>query len=109
HREDNQMFATYLKARHAGRAVSTYQRRFVLPLAVAALVAGCASTGTDTGARRATIPDSVKTVESNVARQGYFYVGGHYVGDAGREAMIGQMYVEVWAPREVRHPYPIVF
>src|ERR687895_80562 len=23
--------------------------------------------------------------------------------------MIGQMYVEVWAPREVRHPYPIVF
>jgi pimeloyl-ACP methyl ester carboxylesterase len=23
--------------------------------------------------------------------------------------MVGQMYVEVWAPREVRHPYPIVF
>ena len=78
-----------------------------LPLALAAVVAGCANAGT--GRPAAAVPSSVKTVESAVARQGYFYAGGRYVGDAGREAMIGQMYVEVWAPREVRQPYPIVF
>jgi pimeloyl-ACP methyl ester carboxylesterase len=51
----------------------------------------------------------VPAIESNVARQGYFYVGGRYVGEPAREVMIGQMYVEVWVPREVRQPYPIVF
>ena len=43
----------------------------------------------------ASIPDSVKVVDSHVAKQGYFYVGGHYVGAPGKEVMIGQMYVEV--------------
>jgi len=57
----------------------------------------------------ATIPDSIKVVDSHVAKQGYFYVGGHYVGAPGKEVMIGQMYVEVWAPAKVLHPYPLVF
>ncbi|WP_431270451.1 alpha/beta hydrolase [Dankookia sp. P2] len=57
----------------------------------------------------AAVPATVKAVESNVARQGYFHVGGHYVGEPGKEVMTGQMYVEVWAPREVKHPWPIVF
>ena len=56
----------------------------------------------------ASIPDSVKVVDSHVAKQGYFYVGGHYVGAPGKEVMIGQMYVEVWAPAKVLHPYPLV-
>jgi len=46
---------------------------------------------------------------ADIARQGHFYVGGHYVGDPGKETMDGAMYVEVWVPRNVRHPYPIVF
>jgi hypothetical protein len=66
-------------------------------------MSGCANM--DSSGQRASIPASVKTIESNVARQGYFYVGGRYVGEPGREAMVGQMYVEVWAPREVRHPW----
>jgi hypothetical protein len=57
----------------------------------------------------AAIPAGVRVLDSNVARQGYFYAGGQYAGEAGREVMIGQMYVEVWAPRDVKKPYPIVF
>ncbi len=56
----------------------------------------------------AAVPPSVPVVESGVARQGYFYVGGRYQGEPGREVMVGQMYVEAWVPREVRHPYPLV-
>ena len=74
---------------------------------LAALLAGCAGTGPTGGT--ASLPAGVPAIESNVARQGYFYTGGRYVGEPGREVMIGQMYVEVWAPREVRHPYPLVF
>ncbi len=51
----------------------------------------------------------VPTVDqSAVARRGYFYVGGHYVGDPGKEIMQGQVYVEVLAPKDVRRPYPLV-
>ena len=51
----------------------------------------------------------VPTVDqSAVAARGYFYVGGHYVGDPGKETMQGQMYVEVLAPKDVRRPYPLV-
>ena len=46
---------------------------------------------------------------ANIGRQGHFYVGGHYVGTPGNETMDGAMYVEVWVPKEIRHPYPVVF
>ena len=46
---------------------------------------------------------------AEIGRQGHFYVGGHYVGEPGNETMHGAMYVEVWVPRNIRHPYPIVF
>jgi len=86
-------------------------RNTLTALAVATLLAGCAGTNgtTSSGGKVATIPAGVPAIESNVARQGYFFVGGRYVGEPERPVMIGQMYVEVWAPREVRHPYPIVF
>ena len=57
----------------------------------------------------ASVPPGVRVIDSHVAKQGYFHVGGQYVGEAGREVMIGQMYVEVLAPRKVSKPYPIVF
>ncbi len=78
--------------------------------AAAALLASAAWAGAaaQDSPRPAALPTSVNAVESNVARQGYFYVGGRYAGEPGREVMVGQMYVEVWAPREVRRPYPIV-
>jgi len=46
--------------------------------------------------------------QSAVAQRGFFYVGGHYVGDPGKEIMQGQIYVEVLAPHEQRRPYPLV-
>ena len=46
--------------------------------------------------------------QSAVALRGYFYVGGHYVGDPGKEILQGQIYVEVLAPKDVRRPYPLV-
>src|ERR1700686_3605891 len=45
----------------------------------------------------------------NIARQGHFYVGGKWVGEPGKQNMRGAMYVEVWVPKKIRHPYPIVF
>jgi len=42
----------------------------------------------------------------NLARKGFYYAGGEYVGDP--PIMGGQMYVEVWEPREVTQPYPLV-
>src|SRR5437867_3559085 len=46
--------------------------------------------------------------QSAVAARGYFYVGGTYVGEPGKEIMHGQTYVEVVAPKDVRRPYPLV-
>jgi pimeloyl-ACP methyl ester carboxylesterase len=46
--------------------------------------------------------------QSAVALRGYFYVGGQYVGEPGKEIMRGQIYVEVLAPKDVRRPYPLV-
>ncbi len=46
---------------------------------------------------------------AEIGRQGHFYVGGHYTGAPGNETMDGAMYVEVWVPKKIRHPYPVVF
>jgi pimeloyl-ACP methyl ester carboxylesterase len=46
--------------------------------------------------------------QSAVSQRGYFYVGGKYVGEAGKQIMQGQIYVEVLAPKDVRRPYPLV-
>jgi pimeloyl-ACP methyl ester carboxylesterase len=46
--------------------------------------------------------------QSAIARRGYFYVGGSYVGEPGKRVMHGQMYVEMLTPREPRHRYPLV-
>lgn len=55
-------------------------------------------------------PASIPTFSTEqIARQGFFYAGGKYVGDAGKEIMGEAMYTEVWVPKQVRHPYPYVF
>lgn len=46
---------------------------------------------------------------SNVAYQGFFYAGGEYVREGDQVTMGGAMYVEVMVPKEIRHPYPVVF
>lgn len=45
----------------------------------------------------------------DIARQGFFYAGGKYVGEPGKEVMGGDAYVEVLIPKQQRHPYPIVY
>jgi pimeloyl-ACP methyl ester carboxylesterase len=46
--------------------------------------------------------------QSAVAKRGFFYVGGQYVGEPGKEIMQGQTYVEVLAPKKQLRPYPLV-
>jgi pimeloyl-ACP methyl ester carboxylesterase len=46
--------------------------------------------------------------QSAVGQRGYFYVGGTYAGEPGKEIMQGQAYVEVLAPKDQRRPYPLV-
>ncbi len=58
----------------------------------------------------ATPPSAIPTFSTeNIARQGFFYAGGRYEGDAGKEVMGDAMYTEIWVPKQVRHPYPVVF
>jgi pimeloyl-ACP methyl ester carboxylesterase len=55
-------------------------------------------------------PKSIPTFSTaNIARTGFFYVGGHYVGAAGKEVMGGAEYVEVMVPKKIRRRYAIVF
>lgn len=42
------------------------------------------------------------------ARRSFFYVGGSYVGEPGKQVMHGQMYVEKLEPAERRQPLPLL-
>ena len=81
-----------------GRGSARFAQLFAL-----ALIA----TGTQAFAKEPKLP--VPTVDqSAIAKRGFFYVGGTYVGEPGKEIMQGQVYVEVVAPRNVRRAYPLV-
>jgi len=55
-------------------------------------------------------PASIPTFSTaDLSRTGIFYAGGKYVGAPGKEVMGGSAYVEVWVPKQIRHPYPIVY
>lgn len=55
-------------------------------------------------------PAAIPTFSTeNLARRAFFYAGGKYVGESGKEIMEGAMYTEVWVPKKIQHPYPIVF
>ena len=60
-------------------------------------------------AMKAMPPKSIPTFSNdNIARTGFFYAGGKYAGPPGKEVMTGAMYTEVWVPKQIRSPYPIV-
>jgi pimeloyl-ACP methyl ester carboxylesterase len=44
----------------------------------------------------------------NLARDGFFYVGGKNATINGRTHVVGQMYVEMRIPQRQTHPYPII-
>src|ERR1700724_1943596 len=64
------------------------------------------ATKSPAGAHPRTIP-TFST--SDLSRTGIFYAGGKYVGEPGKEVMDGSAYVEVWVPKQIKHPYPIVY
>lgn len=47
--------------------------------------------------------------QSALGSRGYFYAGGEWVGEPGKSAMSGAMYVEVLVPKRTTHPWPLVF
>src|SRR3977135_376031 len=88
--------------------------QFVSLTAVLALLIGIRA-GSQAGSARgsntsgAAPPASIPTFSTeNLGRMAHFYVGGHYIGEPGKEVMDGAMYVEVWVPKQIRQPYPIV-
>ncbi len=90
-------------------------RTWIVMLAALVVVVGglWADARAQGAASKAAPPASIPTVAlNNVARHGFLYAGGQYVGELGpdKEAtMGGAMYVEVMVPRQIRSPYPIVF
>src|ERR1041385_5136950 len=81
-----------------------FMDRFRLRLLCGVLLSGVAATTV-----QAEVKLPVPAVDqSAVAKRGYFYVGGKYVGEPGKETMQGQTYVEVLAPKTQRRPYPLV-
>ncbi|MGA8196357.1 MAG: hypothetical protein WB902_23655, partial [Acetobacteraceae bacterium] len=44
----------------------------------------------------------------SIARQGYFFVGGHLFPFNGDQAMAGQMFVQYQVPAGTAKPYPVV-
>lgn len=69
----------------------------LLAFVAAANLVGCASVS-EPG------PDASRPA----AVRDYFYVGGRYVGEPGKELMVGQMYVEKLIPAKVTQPLPLV-
>jgi len=57
----------------------------------------------------ASVPSTVSVHDQrNLASHGFFFVGGKYVGEQGKQIMRGQMYVEVLVPKKITQPYPLV-
>lgn len=84
-------------------SMPTAMRRAALGAAICVtLFAGCAQQP----AARVPVPTFD---QSALASRGYFYAGGEWVGEPGKSAMSGAMYVEVLVPKRATHPYPLVF
>jgi pimeloyl-ACP methyl ester carboxylesterase len=85
----------------------TMTGRWSVGAALLAVIAGATPAGAADGNRN--LPPGIPAGSAaNLARHGYFYVGGHYEGAPGSDIMAGQMYVEVLVPKKVRRPYPLV-
>lgn len=66
------------------------------------IILACSATLTSAG--YAAAPPAIE-----LAKQGYFFVGGHYVdAEGGGHYMSDQMYVQFQIPLHQTHPYPIV-
>jgi pimeloyl-ACP methyl ester carboxylesterase len=93
---------------HKMRLTTSLQMAGFVAMITAAMVTAqpFKATKSPTGAPPTTIP-TFST--SDLSRTGIFYAGGKYVGESGKEVMGGSAYVEVWVPKQIKHPYPIVY
>src|SRR3954469_1653200 len=83
--------------------------RIPLRMPGGALLSGALLSGLFAVTAQAEVKLPVPAVDqSAVAKRGYFYVGGQYVGEPGKNILQGQIYVEVLAPKTQRRPYPLV-
>jgi len=80
------------------------QRMLVLMCLVAAVMAAGALAAFVTTRAQAADDDP----PLSLARDGFFYVGGHTTVVNGRSHVVGQMYVEMRIPAKQTHPYPII-
>ena len=91
------------------RTANVISMTAILALLVGIRVGSQSGTTRNSSASGAAPPASIQTFSTeNLGRMAHFYVGGKYVGEAGKEQMDGAMYVEVWVPKQIRQPYPIV-
>src|SRR5438093_13620183 len=88
-------------------------RRFLVVLTALTLVVGVSRGFAQGAASKAAPSASIPTVSlTNVARHGFYYAGGQYVGQPGPDKEStrgGAMYVEVMVPKQIRSRYPTVF
>jgi len=67
------------------------------------------ATASGTPASKAMPPAAIPTFASDsIGARGVFYAGGSYVGEPGKQIMHGSMYTEVWVPKQIKSPYPMV-
>src|SRR5712691_12654828 len=76
----------------------------LISVCAAALVAAAFLTSVSGGLARAADEDP----PLNLARDGFFSVGGKTTTINGKSYVVGQMYVEMRIPQQQTHPYPIV-
>jgi pimeloyl-ACP methyl ester carboxylesterase len=88
-----------LRLRRSGRS---------LFLALLAIALGCLNGFAQNAMPAAPSAADAPFSAANLARFGYFYVGGHYAGPAGKEVMDGAMYTEVLVPKKIQHKFPLV-
>jgi pimeloyl-ACP methyl ester carboxylesterase len=95
-------------------------RKFIALFLVAASLIVCVAPFQAFGAAVASVPDSVYVSDVTTLKAwGHFFVGGEYEkaegnveglkGEKDSLVLRGHMYVEVFVPKEVTKPYPIVF
>jgi pimeloyl-ACP methyl ester carboxylesterase len=82
---------------------------YAVVVSLAAIFAGWFAAQADDISRAMPGPSIPTFSTDDIARTGFFYAGGKYAGDKGKEVMGGAMYVEVMVPKRIRHANPIVF
>ena len=76
---------------------------------LAALLLGAGALVGSVAAQPAAQPAATDTSQAlSIAKQGYFFVGGHLFPTSGDQAMAGQMFVQFQVPAGTVKPYPVV-